>query len=252
MHVRAGFTLLEIMLAVAIGLLVLLIAVPSISGVLEERRLHAAMESFDHGNLPGFGRAGIHLGATRGDGSEAARGLDFLAERRVRAGAGDLQGTGGLLESAVRCAHHPPYRAGRKPAMIARSLHLRRRGFMLFESLLAVTIFTIAVLALAKCVNNCMRAEMQMREDDRARRALENRMAEIEAGAVQVSDEKSEDLKSPFDGMTITQSRKALKWKNEKEEDIPGLYEMNLKLTWDYRGEKSERTLLFYVAPRQR
>ena len=129
---------------------------------------------------------------------------------------------------------------------------LARRGFMLFETLLAVTNFTIAVLAHAKCVDNCMRAEMQMREDDRARRALENRMSEIEAGAVQVVDKKSEELKPPFEGMTLTQSRKPLKWKNEKEEDIPGLFEVTLNLTWDYRGEKSERSLLFYVSQRQR
>jgi Tfp pilus assembly protein PilV len=134
----------------------------------------------------------------------------------------------------------------------ARSTARARAGFMLFETLLAVTIFVLAVLALGRCVQNCLRAQMQMSEDDRARRALENRMNEIESGAVQVGDKKSEELKPPFEGMKLTQSRKAMKWKNEKDEDIPGIYEVDLLLEWEYRGEKSDRTLSFYVSPRVR
>ena len=135
---------------------------------------------------------------------------------------------------------------------MSRLATFRDRGFMLFETLLAVAIFTIAVLALGKCVDNCLRAEMQMREDDRARRALENRMNEIESGAVQVGDKKTEELKGAFEGMKLTQWRQPLKWKNEKDEEIPNLFEVNLLLEWEYRGARSERTLMFYVTPRQR
>jgi prepilin-type N-terminal cleavage/methylation domain-containing protein len=47
MHRRAGFTLLELCLAVAIGLMLLLIAVPSVRGVLQQRRLRAGLDAFD-------------------------------------------------------------------------------------------------------------------------------------------------------------------------------------------------------------
>jgi prepilin-type N-terminal cleavage/methylation domain-containing protein len=47
MHRRAGFTLLEICLAVAIGLMLLLIAVPSIKGAMDAKRLHERMNEFD-------------------------------------------------------------------------------------------------------------------------------------------------------------------------------------------------------------
>ena len=47
MNRRAGFTLLEICLAVAICLLLVLIAVPSVRGVMAEQRLHATFEAFD-------------------------------------------------------------------------------------------------------------------------------------------------------------------------------------------------------------
>lgn len=127
-----------------------------------------------------------------------------------------------------------------------------RRGFLLLETLLAVAIFAMAVLVLARCVDNCLRAQMQMQEDDRARRALENRMNEIESGAVQVADKKTEELKGAFEGMKITQSRQPLKWKNEKDEDIPNLFEITLVLEWENRGDRAERSLVFYVSPRQR
>lgn len=44
---RAGFTLLEICLALLIGLMLILLAVPSISGLLAEQRLKQSFERFD-------------------------------------------------------------------------------------------------------------------------------------------------------------------------------------------------------------
>jgi prepilin-type N-terminal cleavage/methylation domain-containing protein len=47
MNRRDGFTLLEICLAVAISVLLVLIAVPSVRGVMAEQRLHATFDTFD-------------------------------------------------------------------------------------------------------------------------------------------------------------------------------------------------------------
>src|SRR3979409_1891246 len=44
-----GFTLIEIVIAIAIMMLVLLMAVPSLHGVLAEKRLHRTLDNF--GNL---------------------------------------------------------------------------------------------------------------------------------------------------------------------------------------------------------
>jgi Tfp pilus assembly protein PilV len=127
----------------------------------------------------------------------------------------------------------------------------RWRGFILFETMLAVTIFSLAVLALGKCVDNCMQAEILKEQDTRARRFLENRMAEIEAGAVPMDDKTTTtQLKDTFAGMTLKQSRAPLKRKNEKNQDIIGLYTVTLDLSWVTRGEKQGRTLAFYVFPK--
>lgn len=42
-----GFTLLEIMLAVAIGAIIMVLAVPSISGLMEEQRAERSFHAFD-------------------------------------------------------------------------------------------------------------------------------------------------------------------------------------------------------------
>lgn len=114
--------------------------------------------------------------------------------------------------------------------------------------MLATAVFAIAVLALGRCVDNCVRADMLMQDEERARRALENRMAEIEAGAVAITDPVTDE----FEGMTLKQSREELKRKNEKGQDITGLFRISLDLSWTTRGESRTRNLQFYVYPRQR
>lgn len=46
-HRHAGFTLLEICLALAIGVMIILLSVPSISGLLAEQRLKKSFERLD-------------------------------------------------------------------------------------------------------------------------------------------------------------------------------------------------------------
>jgi acyl-coenzyme A synthetase/AMP-(fatty) acid ligase len=129
---------------------------------------------------------------------------------------------------------------------------LRDRAFILFEAMLAVTIFSLAVLGLGKCVQNCLRAEMVKDEDSRARRCLANRMAEVEAQAVNLTArETTEELKDAFAGMTLRQKRVEVKRKNEKGQNISGLFAVTLDLSWKSRGETQNRTLQFYVFPRQ-
>ena len=137
--------------------------------------------------------------------------------------------------------------------MTVRQAHRGRgRAFILFEAMLAVTIFSLAVLGLGKCVQNCLRAEMLKDEDMRARRCLANRMAEVEAQAVNLTNkETTEEMKDAFAGMTMKQKRVEVKRKNEKGQDIAGLYAVTLDLSWKSRGETQTRTLQFYVYPRQ-
>ncbi len=122
-----------------------------------------------------------------------------------------------------------------------------RRAFVLLEVMLGVAIFAMGVIALGRCVNNCLSAEIARAEDERARLALENRMAEIESGEVVIEDPKTEELEGRFAGLTLKQSRTQLKVKNEKNEDILGLYKIDLEVDWNNGNEPQVKQLTFYV-----
>lgn len=125
-------------------------------------------------------------------------------------------------------------------------------GFWLLEAMLAVAILSLGILALGGAVNNCLFVQTMKQDDVRARLALSNRMAEIEAGSVPVLDSKTEDLKGAFEGMRLKQTREVLKRKNEKKQDITGIYAVTLEVAWKADGEELSRELKFYVYPRTR
>ena len=127
----------------------------------------------------------------------------------------------------------------------------RRAAFVLLEAMMAVAIFAIGVITLGRCVSNCIAAERFKVEDARARRVLENRMAEIEAESVAVGFATEEKLKVPFEGMTLKQRRVELKKKNEKKVERTGLYAVTLLVTWLSEREPQSKQLTFYVHPRK-
>lgn len=127
-----------------------------------------------------------------------------------------------------------------------------RRAFLLVEVMLAVAIFAVAVLALAKSVEAMLNAQILKDEDEKVRRFLESKMLEIEAGAVPLSDSNSEQIKGWLPEMTLKTTRTPLKKKNEKGVDLTGLYMVNLDLTWLSNNEKMQRSMSFYIYPRQR
>ncbi len=123
-------------------------------------------------------------------------------------------------------------------------------GFVLLEALLAVAIFALGVLALGRCVSNCVAAEHFKMEDALARRALENRIAEIEAGAASPIGAKSEVLPEPFRGLTLSQSSAPLALKNENDQPLAGMTVVTLAVSWRSDGETHVREQTFYAYPR--
>ena len=129
---------------------------------------------------------------------------------------------------------------------------------MLLEAMLAVMIFAIGVITLGRCVSNLIAAERQKEDEALARRALENRWAEVESGAVPMNATKggptssSEELKGPFAGMTMKMTTVPVQKKNEKEEKIEGISAVTLTVEWQSGGEEQSKELIFYVYPRQK
>ena len=113
--------------------------------------------------------------------------------------------------------------------------------------MLAVGIFAMGVIALGWSVNNCLTALSAKKDDQRARMALENRMAEIEMGSVQVAEPKTEELKGFFSRITLKQSRKPLELQNEKKEPLSGLFQVTLEASWENGDEPQTKTVTFFM-----
>ncbi|MEQ1862737.1 MAG: prepilin-type N-terminal cleavage/methylation domain-containing protein [Chthoniobacteraceae bacterium] len=128
-----------------------------------------------------------------------------------------------------------------------------RRGFLLIEVMVAVAIFAIAVLALGEVVETVMSAQILKDEDEVVRRFLDGKVAEIEAGAVPVNDTATtEDIKDWLPGAKIKTKRTQLKRKNEKDQELFGLYVVDVEVSWMANGSRQARSLSFYTYPEQR
>lgn len=124
----------------------------------------------------------------------------------------------------------------------------RKQAFLLLETMFGVAIFAIGVLVLAKCMDHCFDAEVVRGQDQLARTALENQMAAIEGGAVEVTDTPSEEaLQGRFTGITLKTSRTPLEWKNEKDEELSNLYEVYIEAVWRAPQGEYSKSLSFYV-----
>jgi len=131
--------------------------------------------------------------------------------------------------------------------------HARSGGFLLIEVLVAVAIFAAAVLALGKCIENVIAAQVLKDEDEQVRRFLDSKISEIEAGAVPLSETATaEEIKEWLPGAKLTTKRTQLKRKNEKLQDLFGLYVVDVEVTWLSDGAKQSRAVAFYVYPDQR
>ena len=125
-------------------------------------------------------------------------------------------------------------------------------GFLLLEAMLAVAIFGIGVIALSRCVENCMRAERSRREEGLAQRVLANYFTQIETEALPLADHTTEQLKGAWAGMTMDITREQMKLQNEKEQELFGLYKVTLDVSWKVGRETLHRDLSFILYPKQR
>ncbi len=120
------------------------------------------------------------------------------------------------------------------------------RGFLLIEILLAVAIFVVGVIALGRCVSNCMTAQEIRNEEERARLALQNAMLEIQASPVLPDEQRRTKLDGMFAGMTLIERRHTLTVENEDQVLMPDLHEITLTVEWtDHNRLAHSRAIAF-------
>lgn len=122
----------------------------------------------------------------------------------------------------------------------------RRCGFALLEAMLAVAIFALGIFGLGRCISQGLAVERLKDEDGRAYRILQNRAAEIEAGAAS-SAEAQVKIDGVNGGMILKQTCGVVHKKDEHGVELANLYLVGLEVTWVSDGESQMRALNFYV-----
>jgi hypothetical protein len=115
--------------------------------------------------------------------------------------------------------------------------------------MLAVAIFALGVLGLGRCISQGLVVENLEVEDARVNRLLENRAAEIEVGAVSVT-ESQEKIAGINGGVLLSQTRQDVHKRDEHGQELANLSLVTLEAAWISHGERQSRSLNLYVPTR--
>lgn len=139
--------------------------------------------------------------------------------------------------------------AARPPLIAHRSLPERRRegAFLLLEMIIAVLIFSLGVIALGRCMSECLDTQAFCGRQGRATLALQNRMVEIQASPIMPDENKKRELTGMFSGMTMIEHRRTLRIKNEDNADLSNLQEMTLTAQWSTPAGQTQSSGLTFV-----
>lgn len=127
-------------------------------------------------------------------------------------------------------------------------LHARRRpawlGFILFELVLALTIFSIAVLGLVKALNMTLQTANLLRRDQLIRIGMRNVFEELRNKPLA---KMSTTITDTTFGITYTSSTEALSLKTTNGGVLSDMYKLTIHATSSFDGVEQEDTLEVYV-----
>ncbi len=128
----------------------------------------------------------------------------------------------------------------------------RDGGFLLIEILLATAIFVVGVIALGRCVSNCLTAQEVRNQEERARLALQNAMLEVQASPVLPDENHRAKLDGMFAGMVLIEQRRTINVENEDHVLLPDLHEITLTVQWNDRNKREHARSVAFTMLRGR
>lgn len=118
------------------------------------------------------------------------------------------------------------------------------RGYILFELVLALTIFAIAVLGLAKALNQALETANLLKRDQIIRIGMRNFFEEIRNKPLAQMSTTQTDTTY---GITFTSSTEALSLKTTSGNILSDMYNLTIHATSSFDGVPQEDTLNVYV-----
>ena len=118
------------------------------------------------------------------------------------------------------------------------------RGYILFELVLALTIFAIAVLGLAKSLNQALETANLLKRDQIIRIGMRNVFEELRNKPLA---KMSTTIADTTYGITYTTSTEALSLKTTSGGILSDMYKLTIHATSSFDGAPQEDTLDVYV-----
>ncbi|MBN8421835.1 MAG: hypothetical protein J0L73_23160 [Verrucomicrobia bacterium] len=118
------------------------------------------------------------------------------------------------------------------------------RGYILFELVLALTIFAIAVLGLAKALNQALETANLLKRDQIIRIGMRNVFEELRNKPLA---KMSTTIADTTYGITYTSSTEALSLKTTNGGILNDMYKLTIHATSSFDGVPQEDTLDVYV-----
>lgn len=126
----------------------------------------------------------------------------------------------------------------------------RRSGYILFELVIALTIFALAVLGLAKSLNQALETANLLKRDQIIRIGMRNFLEEIRRKPL---TELSTSQMDTTYGVTYTSSTEPVTLRTTSGGTLSDIYNLTIKATSSFDGVPQEDTLNVYVyKPAQR
>lgn len=118
------------------------------------------------------------------------------------------------------------------------------RGYILFELVLALTIFAIAVLGLAKSLNQALETANLLKRDQIIRIGMRNVFEELRNKPLA---KMSTTINDTAYGITYTSTTEALSLKTTSGSILSDMYKLTIHATSSFDGVPQENTLDVYV-----
>ena len=121
----------------------------------------------------------------------------------------------------------------------------RTGGYMLLEVLIALTVFSIAVVGMAEAINASIEAMNFLTQQEMMRNRLQALI--VEAKQKPKREEMVFSIDDQATGIHYRTELEELKWVNRKKEPISGLYVLRAIAEFDSNGRSGKEAVEVYV-----
>lgn len=109
-----------------------------------------------------------------------------------------------------------------------KNIRSRKSGYVLLEVMLALAIFSIAVVGMASALNEMIDIVVELRRDREVQLQLQSYVSETKAR--QLSElEAIEILNNPDDPILYEREVKVLEWETSRGERLAGMYQVTVR-----------------------